>query len=98
MSIKWTKHAVQRCWHRMKLSDERNIGLFDERIKKNLRNKIHQKNQEYLIPFKIAGQCYIAAGVINCNEFVIKTIMDVSREKYKTISRKQTGWINERRS
>ena len=95
MNIIWTHHAVKQCWTRMKLSDsDKSMDLFHDKIKDNLENRVKQKDNRYRIPFKVAGQCYIAVGVINHQGFLVVTVMNVNSAKYKKVKKKE--WINER--
>ncbi len=102
MNIVWTKHAVQRCWTRMKLSDsDKSMDLFDEKIKDNLKYKVKQEDGSYHIAFKVAGQCYMVVGAISYQNFVIKTFISISLSKFKWMNYRQNKpkkkeWINER--
>ena len=94
MNIVWPKHAVQRCWQRMELGHhEKDMDRFDTAIKKNIMNILQVKGEKNpCIPFKVAGCRYLALIEKRNETLIIKTVINVTKEQFNRITKKQE-WI-----
>ena len=94
MNIVWTKHAVQRCWQRMELGHhEKDMDRFDAAIKKNIINILQVKGEKNpCIPFKVVGCRYLALVEKRNETLIIKTVINVTKEQFNRITKKQE-WV-----
>ena len=85
MNLRWSSHAVQRCWERMQLGHhEKDMDRFDAAIKKNIKNMISNSYGDS-IPFKVNGDCYLAIIKKFHQTLMIKTIIPIKKKTFNAI-------------